>query len=68
MMTTHVPILDWLPKYQLRQAFLADIMAGITIGVMSIPQGEVTRRRQQAGRQLWPPLSAGSFTSLIQVK
>jgi SulP family sulfate permease len=34
----HIPILDWLPKYK-RSWFKSDLFAGITIGVMLIPQG-----------------------------
>ncbi len=34
----HIPILDWLPNYQ--KAWLkGDVFAGITVGVMLIPQG-----------------------------
>lgn len=34
----YVPILDWLPKYKLK--FLGnDLLAGLTVGVMLIPQG-----------------------------
>lgn len=35
-----LPFLDWLPKYNPRHALLGDLIAGITVGVMSIPQGE----------------------------
>ena len=34
----HIPILDWLPNYQ-KAWFKGDFYAGITIGVMLIPQG-----------------------------
>ena len=32
------PILDWLPRYG-RVEFLGDLPAGLTVGVMLIPQG-----------------------------
>lgn len=35
-----LPILEWLPKYNPRDALLGDLMAGIIVGVMSIPQGQ----------------------------
>jgi len=34
----HIPILDWLPNYQ-KAWFKGDLYAGITIGVILIPQG-----------------------------
>ena len=34
----YLPILSWLPKYT-KQEFLADLPAGLTVGVMLIPQG-----------------------------
>lgn len=34
----HIPILDWLPNYK-KSWFKGDLFAGITIGVMLIPQG-----------------------------
>lgn len=33
-----LPILDWLPKYK-KQYITSDITAGITVGIMLIPQG-----------------------------
>ena len=33
----HFPILEWLPKYQIK-SFGPDLIAGITVGVMNIPQ------------------------------
>eukprot|EP00731_Ephydatia_muelleri_P037610 Em0520g1a len=35
---THIPILHWTWTYKL-QYFIPDIMAGLTVGVMHIPQG-----------------------------
>jgi solute carrier family 26, other len=33
------PVLRWLPKYQIRDFLMGDIIAGITVAVMHIPQG-----------------------------
>ncbi len=35
-----VPIIHWLPRYSVKSSLLRDIIAGCTIGVMRIPQGE----------------------------
>ena len=35
---THLPILDWLPRYSIPQ-LKGDLSAGLTVGVMLIPQG-----------------------------
>ncbi|XP_064092981.1 LOW QUALITY PROTEIN: prestin-like [Macrobrachium nipponense] len=34
-----VPILHWLPNYPIRSALLGDVIAGITVAIMHIPQG-----------------------------
>uniref|UniRef100_A0A914WW38 STAS domain-containing protein n=1 Tax=Plectus sambesii TaxID=2011161 RepID=A0A914WW38_9BILA len=34
-----IPILQWLPKYKWREDSSHDIVAGLTIGIMNIPQG-----------------------------
>ncbi|XP_066971274.1 prestin-like isoform X2 [Macrobrachium rosenbergii] len=34
-----VPILHWLPNYPIRSALVGDIIAGITVAIMHIPQG-----------------------------
>lgn len=34
-----LPVLDWVQYYSIRQNLLCDIIAGITVGVMHIPQG-----------------------------
>ena len=35
-----VPILDWLPSYSVKENLLKDIIGGLTVGIMHIPQGE----------------------------
>ncbi|KAJ0396472.1 hypothetical protein ATCC90586_003940 [Pythium insidiosum] len=34
----HVPILEWLPSYDLREDLQYDLVAGITVGMMIVPQ------------------------------
>lgn len=34
----HMPILEWLPTYDLREDLQYDLVAGITVGMMIIPQ------------------------------
>jgi hypothetical protein len=35
----HLPILDWLPKYNFKSLLIADVFAGLIVGIMNIPQG-----------------------------
>lgn len=37
--TSKLPILTWLPAYNPRDSLLGDIIAGVTIAIMHIPQG-----------------------------
>ncbi len=39
LVTSRIPILNWLPKYKIREYLLPDIISGLTVGVMNIPQG-----------------------------
>lgn len=39
LLLSFFPLLTWLPKYQIRRNLPADIAAGLTVGVMNIPQG-----------------------------
>uniref|UniRef100_A0A0N5A4B7 STAS domain-containing protein n=1 Tax=Parastrongyloides trichosuri TaxID=131310 RepID=A0A0N5A4B7_PARTI len=34
-----VPILRWLPNYSIKESLTGDIMAGVTIGIVQVPQG-----------------------------
>jgi hypothetical protein len=34
------PVLTWLPAYQWKTDLCSDILAGLTVGIMSIPQGK----------------------------
>lgn len=34
-----IPILDWLPKYNVKSSLAPDLIAGNTVGIMNIPQG-----------------------------
>ena len=35
-----LPITEWLPKYKPKKDLPADIAAGLTLGIMNIPQGK----------------------------
>lgn len=36
-----IPILRWLPEYSVKQNLVGDLISGITIAVMHIPQGSL---------------------------
>ncbi|CAM9555334.1 unnamed protein product [Lampetra fluviatilis] len=39
LLCRRMPILDWLPKYKVKQWLLGDIISGLTVGIVHIPQG-----------------------------
>ncbi|VDM24587.1 unnamed protein product [Toxocara canis] len=34
-----IPIIGWLPKYSFRDNFITDVIGGLTVGIMHVPQG-----------------------------
>eukprot|EP00794_Sanderia_malayensis_P007107 gene7107-7911_t len=34
-----LPVLTWLPKYQMKKDLVRDIAGGLTVGIMQVPQG-----------------------------
>ena len=40
-----VPIFRWLPKYHWRRDLGSDIVAGLTVAIMHIPQGTTKPKR-----------------------
>ncbi|CAJ0588414.1 unnamed protein product [Cylicocyclus nassatus] len=39
ILTSFMPILHWLPNYKWREYFHGDLIAGLTVGIMHVPQG-----------------------------
>ncbi|MCJ8741484.1 hypothetical protein PDJAM_G00071200 [Pangasius djambal] len=39
LLKQRMPIFSWLPKYRLRKWILGDTVAGLTVGILHIPQG-----------------------------
>lgn len=44
LLKERVPIFNWLPKYRLKKWILGDAVAGLTVGILHIPQGNPYRR------------------------
>lgn len=40
-----IPILEWLPNYNIKQNLHGDIIAGLTVGIMHVPQGKFRKRK-----------------------
>ena len=55
---TYLPITDWLFNYDLRNDIVHDLIAGVTIAIMHIPQGSIKKsfyqlRKQRSSRLLF---------------
>lgn len=51
LLRERVPIFSWLPRYKLKKWILGDTIAGLTVGILHIPQGEKTLRREKEKRK-----------------
>ena len=40
MVERRIPILEWLPRYDIKKNILGDTVAGLTVAILHIPQGE----------------------------
>lgn len=41
LLRERLPIFSWLPRYRLKKWILGDTVAGLTVGILHIPQGEL---------------------------
>lgn len=51
LLKQRMPIFNWLPKYRLRKWILGDTVAGLTVGILHIPQGRVSPTAQLTGER-----------------
>lgn len=49
LLRARLPLLRWLPRYRWRAWLLGDAVAGVTVGIVHVPQGERPQRSPARG-------------------
>ena len=59
LLHTYLPILTWLPRYSVANELIGDVLAGITVGLMVVPQAMAYAQIAQL------PVLTGLFSALF---